>query len=417
MTRLAATLPIFALAFIGGCAGTPRAAQPAPASNPGHAEPAPAAQAGSADAEQNLPRIVVVDIDRDEAEREANTAARAALEQEITLALEAASLRAALTFIAEQAGVELSVNWPMLALVEVPQAAPITLSLNDVPARFALDAVLDAASAKNFDDDRLGYRFAHGILTVSTIQECKRHIITRAYDIAPLAAEPYRPIGMPYADNAFAGSLVVRNQLLELKSTPVSRGALAMLYEFHIDAMKAELEALLNGDIAPAAPDPDEIDPIQYARQVLEWETRPRASSGLFGDSWEVEGELTRGDRLSRLEDLIADTVGDPDEWLDEESTIRELNGDFIIATTAANHEQIERLLNGLLYLEMRSQARALRDAQVVMLLNQATQLQIAGDYAAALPVVDRALMIDPDHVTAHAMRRVVAQTRERMEE
>jgi len=42
------------------------------------------------------------------------------------------------------------------------------------------------------------------------------------------------------------------------------------------------------------------------------------------------------------------ETVGDPDEWLDEESTLTEIGGKLVIKTTPENHEQIEQLLADL---------------------------------------------------------------------
>ena len=46
------------------------------------------------------------------------------------------------------------------------------------------------------------------------------------------------------------------------------------------------------------------------------------------------------------ITDLITTTIGDPDEWLNEESSLTELNGNMIIKTTASNHREIVALFD-----------------------------------------------------------------------
>lgn len=57
-----------------------------------------------------------------------------------------------------------------------------------------------------------------------------------------------------------------------------------------------------------------------------------------------------RADHVAELMQLIQDTVGDTDEWLDEESTIRELNGNLIVKTTPENHRALVALIERLGY-------------------------------------------------------------------
>lgn len=53
-----------------------------------------------------------------------------------------------------------------------------------------------------------------------------------------------------------------------------------------------------------------------------------------------------REERIDQIVEIIQSNVGDPDEWLDEESTLAELNGNLIIKTTPNNHKQLRELFN-----------------------------------------------------------------------
>jgi len=409
----AALTTLFVVATGIGCADSRQGVVVPPIFNPNTvAEPAEHVDDDRAEP-SGLPRILVVEIDRSDEERAADERLRAALEQDITLPLETAQLKPTLDVIAQQAGVEMAVNWAALALVDIYPAAPVVVKFETVSASAALEFILDAASANNFDGDRMAFHVHKGILLISTIDEGRRsHAFTRAYDISPLLNEPSRPIGLAYSDNAFAAAMDIRYQLRREVPSPLTRGALVELYEYHIEAMEDELDSILDGTYEPATSSKEDFDALGFARAVL---TQDQEVDGLFGNpSNDIEGVMTRDERLDRLHELIVDTVGDIDEWLDEDSIIRESNDDFVIKTSPTNHAQIEAMLNGLLFLEMRAQARALRDAQVVMLLNQATLLQQAGEFSAALPLIERALQIDPNHITAIAMYRVVAETLER---
>ena len=51
---------------------------------------------------------------------------------------------------------------------------------------------------------------------------------------------------------------------------------------------------------------------------------------------------------MQNIIEIIQDSVGDPNEWLDLISTVRELNGNLIIKTTNENHRAIIGVLGGL---------------------------------------------------------------------
>lgn len=68
---------------------------------------------------------------------------------------------------------------------------------------------------------------------------------------------------------------------------------------------------------------------------------------GLFGSGKEDIGEDTpsRQELVDQITQLITTTVGEPDHWLDENSTLTELNGNIIVKTTPEDHEAIGKLL------------------------------------------------------------------------
>lgn len=59
-----------------------------------------------------------------------------------------------------------------------------------------------------------------------------------------------------------------------------------------------------------------------------------------------ARGRVDVQELVDHFVELISTTVGDPDEWLDEESTLAELNGKLIIKTTAENHAEIQALFD-----------------------------------------------------------------------
>ena len=69
--------------------------------------------------------------------------------------------------------------------------------------------------------------------------------------------------------------------------------------------------------------------------------------AGLFGGGKEDIGEdtPTRQELIDQITELIVTTIGEPDHWLDENSTLTELNGSMIVKTTPQEHEAIDKLL------------------------------------------------------------------------
>ena len=59
-----------------------------------------------------------------------------------------------------------------------------------------------------------------------------------------------------------------------------------------------------------------------------------------------ARGDIAESTLVDQFTDLITTNVGDPDEWLDEDSTIVETNGKLSIKTSAGNHWEIAALFD-----------------------------------------------------------------------
>ncbi|MFI4861800.1 MAG: bacterial transcriptional activator domain-containing protein [Phycisphaerales bacterium JB063] len=118
-----------------------------------------------------------------------------------------------------------------------------------------------------------------------------------------------------------------------------------------------------------------------------------------------------RMELIDELIELIRDAVGSADEWLDGDSSIRELNGNFIIKTTWHNHRAIVELLDRLRAGQNAEHLAFVRELECVRLLRRAEAHRAAGEYAEALALVEDALSVDPLHETARGLRLVLEET------
>ncbi|MEM6507587.1 MAG: hypothetical protein AAF711_19285, partial [Planctomycetota bacterium] len=240
-------------------------------------------------------------LDNDAGESEANRAAQAALRKIVTLNNDNLSLDQVIAFIRDTTGANIAVNWPALELVGIDQDSLVTISLSRVPAEQLLRLVLDQVSADAFDDDKAGFTVSEGIVKISTLRDLKSETETRVYDIRDLLVQ------VPNFSNAPGFDL---NDALSNTSSGGSG------------------QGTTGGGGGGGG----------------------GGEGGLFGDDDEDEGEElpSRQELVDQIVELITTTVGDPDEWLDEESTLTELNGNMIIKTTGDNHRQIIGLLGRL---------------------------------------------------------------------
>jgi type II secretory pathway component GspD/PulD (secretin) len=238
-------------------------------------------------------------LDSNAGESEANRAAQASLRQIVSLNNDNFSLDQVIDYIRESTGANIAVNWPALELVGIDQDSLVSISLTNVPASQLLRLVLDQVSADAFDDDKAGFTVSEGVVKISTLRDLKTETETQVYDIRDLLVQ------VPNFSNAPGFDL---NEALSNTSSGGSNSG--------------------GGGGGGGS-----------------------GSGGLFGDdnnNDQQEDLPSREELVEDIVELIQTTVGDPDEWLDEESTLTELNGNMIIKTTADNHRQILGLLGRL---------------------------------------------------------------------
>lgn len=101
-----------------------------------------------------------------------------ALQMQINLTLKRTPFTDAIDEITRLAGLNLVIDWPALREGRIAGDVPITLSLEAVAARTALDAVLDAARRP---DARLTFVIRNEVVRVTTDAALSREIETRVY--------------------------------------------------------------------------------------------------------------------------------------------------------------------------------------------------------------------------------------------
>jgi hypothetical protein len=85
------------------------------------------------------------------------------------------------------------------------------------------------------------------------------------------------------------------------------------------------------------------------ARQSGSYGSSGGGGGGLFGSDDDMDEDMpSRQELVDQVTELIASTTGDPDQWLDEEFTLNEFNGNLIVKATPEIHEEIDALLNVL---------------------------------------------------------------------
>lgn len=329
------------------------------------------------------------------------------LGQRISVDHEAAKLGQVLSALADELELNLDVNWPALELVGIDGDSPVSLRLRDVPARIVLSSVFNQISAEQFDDDKAIFTNYYGIIRVSTKGDLKMLIETRIYDIRPLLREPYRPMGMIFDEDAFDNAIAFNAWARGQRAYPFTDALLIKLYQEHIAQMTRELDQLE----AKLEEELDDLD-VPEPRENAPGGGGGRGG-GLFADDPGPD-MFSKRKMVDEIVHHIENTVGEPDAWLDEESTIDEVAMTLVIKTTLPNHRQIETLLNARLQAELRNQVSVIQDAEACRLLYEASVEQEAGRAAAALDLVERALLVDPDHLPANAMREVYAGIVER---
>lgn len=317
---------------------------------------------------------------------EANRKAEKQLKKIVTFKADNAALDQAVAFVRDTAGVNIAVNWPALELVGIDHDSLVTMSLTRVPAGQFLELMLDQVSADAFDDDKAGYRIDNGIVKISTLRDLRADTFTRVYNIRWLFEKPVLQASL-YRDHQRAAELI---ELLEQDGW----------WEQYGSAPGFDLKYELSGTSSGGSP------------------RGGGGGCGLFGDDDEEEEidpeTLSHQERIDRIVELITTTIGDPDEWLDEVSTLVELNGNLIIRTTLEDHLAIRQLLVTIQMSQanhFKSRAKAI---EVFLLLQDAEALRLKQQYKRALVKVEQALRVDPDSVEVQAIQAIITEALKR---
>ncbi|MEM8495065.1 MAG: hypothetical protein AAF663_06715, partial [Planctomycetota bacterium] len=226
-------------------------------------------------------------LDESGGESRVNREAAQKLEQVVPVQFEANPLEAVIGFLRTTTGVNIFVNWPALNVEGIEEDMPITLELADVSARVALEKVLQLANAAGGAVSPATYSIVDGVVEINTQAELNRSTEARVYDI--------------------------RDLLVQVPN--------------FTDAPSFELSEALGGTA-----------------------TGGGGGSSIFGDEEEddEDADEEREELILQIQEIIQESVGRLEEWDTGDSTIRELNGNLIIKTTATNHRDVLGVLGDL---------------------------------------------------------------------
>lgn len=307
------------------------------------------------------------------------------LSRPVTIDYNSVPLMHAIKDLSEQTGTQLIVNWPALELVGIDPATLVASTLKDIPARVAIQLILEQVSANAFDEDKLGLTIDEGFAKISTRRDLKTDTDTRVYDINELLAQ--RTIVTQLKGELMQRMASANGQTGSLFDDAEGYGLFGDEDAFQAGfAFRGEPSKGLRSIGTTSAPDESTIYDIRdLTVRVPNFSNAPGfnlndslsgtnsggsngggalfgsgggGGGGLFGDdsdsdddkpTYTIEQEALLADRqelVDQYAELIHATVGNPDEWLDEESTLNELNGKLIVKTTPDNHEQIQRLID-----------------------------------------------------------------------
>jgi len=244
-------------------------------------------------------------------------------------------------------GMPIDVRWSALEEVGVERDSPVTLTIQENESlAAALGRVLAQAGAiAQFDPIGLGV--AEERLMVTTVRELRRLTYVRMYPIQDLiSTEP----------TAF--------DLLQ------DRGLAEEAKRFY-RMLRQDFKTLSRQDQAPAV--------------------------SIFGEG-DFDAEASSEERVQQIVNMLQDTVGIPEEWVNLYSSMREFDGVLIIKTNFSNHLEVEQSLAALREARVRGQLRQLRTTTATVMLLEAELRRFADppDLDGAWAMVEKALEIAP---------------------
>lgn len=201
-----------------------------------------------------------------------------------------------INFLRDVTNANIFVNWNALEKESIDKSTAVSARLRDVKFSKALDVILKYVGGSNV---QLGYTVDEGVITISTLEDLSRNVVTRTYDIRDLI------INVPDFTNAPSFDLAnTTNQGGGGRSGGGGGGG--------------------------------------------------GGGNSLFGNtSTQNQNEqqgATRDELVEQITGLITDTVA-PDSWRESGGTIgslRELQGQLIVTQTPENHRQLANLLEQL---------------------------------------------------------------------
>lgn len=198
-----------------------------------------------------------------------------------------------INFLRQYSGANFYVNWRALEAAGIERTATVTLDLKDVTLSKALELLLSDVGGGATE---LGYVMSSGVITISTQEELNKDKQTRVYQISDLVHRVPNFIGERVKVDAIG------------------------------DAVSSGSSSSGGGG----------------------------SSEGLFGDEGDSEStdtgreeeNMTKGEAISRLTDLIKSTI-DPNNWRPdgEIGSISTFNGNLVITQTSENHRRIDKLI------------------------------------------------------------------------
>jgi type II secretory pathway component GspD/PulD (secretin) len=234
----------------------------------------------------------------------ANIRVREKLDEPLdTVDFQAFRLSTVIDYLRRITALNFDVNWPALEEVGVAKDTPVTLQLNNVPAREVLRLVLAQISPPGDSLNPVSFAVINGIVRISTQRVLNKDLDTKMYDIRDLLHE----VSSPQASSLPSFSL----------STALQSGGTSV--------QSSGSSPFTSGSSSGG-------------------------SSSIFPTATSTSGGQGP-DLLGRIQDLIRQTVGNPEDWDTAGGTVssmREINGNLIIKTTPQYQREIARLLASL---------------------------------------------------------------------
>jgi beta-lactamase regulating signal transducer with metallopeptidase domain len=236
----------------------------------------------------------------DPADREADARAAAGLRTPVAAEFDRVALTDVLDHLRDAAGLGIVLDTKLLEEAGIDPGALVTLRLREpIPAGQALEWALRSAGG-----NQLGYAIDRGVVLVSPREQLDRMVITRAYDVSDLRAEPnqrgnaggqdvetvVRTTVAPgaWAENGGAGSIIrFRGKLLVTTTEPLHREVEKLLTMLRRDDRRVDA-----GGRAAAGPAAEEMTPEDIANVDQQMSASLRLREEI---KFEIERNALRG--------------------------------------------------------------------------------------------------------------------------